>query len=424
MLPAVPGVIGSRPDITGFPTAPSRQGSQSNMDVYVEALAPIARDLPGLHSLDVDLGYRHSSYQHGGSADSYKAELLYRPAQTVLLRGSYEHAVRAPSIDELFYPQLTNQFEIPIPDPCSYKDGARVATRTRRKSRPFAWHKACRPHCCPDTCSTCGASTAFPEATRTCNPKRQTPIRSARSSPRPSKAPRSGNCRYQSTGTTSNSRMRSAAGNPSPPWNAASTTPTTRTSMQATSIAVSSRAARQPARSSRKILDSNIGGIETSGVDLQVDWAMDLGAGQLGANLYVTHVQDWKYSDPSGGTIEYAGTIGGGGITRALPEWKSLLNLSYQRGAFGTYARWRYMDSMTDALYPDFRVPHRNYLDLGGERGRRLQESCMDPRPASGVDNATDTDPPLFPSYSQANTDPSAYEVLGRRYYVSLGYRF
>ena len=70
----------------------------------------------------------------------------------------------------------------------------------------------------------------------------------------------------------------------------------------------------------------SVGGVDTTGVDIQVDWSMDAGPGRLGANLYLTHVQTWKYSDPSGGTIEYAGTIGGS-VSRALPEWKSLLSL-------------------------------------------------------------------------------------------------
>jgi len=41
-----------------------------------------------------------------------------------------------------------------------------------------------------------------------------------------------------------------------------------------------------------------------------------------------------------------------------------------------------------------------------------------------GVDNVTDLEPPLFPSYQQANTDPSQYDVLGRRYWVALRYQF
>jgi iron complex outermembrane receptor protein len=41
-----------------------------------------------------------------------------------------------------------------------------------------------------------------------------------------------------------------------------------------------------------------------------------------------------------------------------------------------------------------------------------------------GVENLTDEDPPIFPSYIQANTDPSQYDVFGRRYYASLRYSF
>jgi iron complex outermembrane recepter protein len=42
----------------------------------------------------------------------------------------------------------------------------------------------------------------------------------------------------------------------------------------------------------------------------------------------------------------------------------------------------------------------------------------------AGVENLADEDPPLVASPIQANTDPSQYDVLGRRYYVNLTYRF
>ncbi len=98
-LPEVPGVIGARPDLTGFPS---------------------------VHSLELGLGYRYSEYSIAGNADSYKADLMYRPVQPVLLRGSFQHAVRAPSIDELYYPQLSNQFLVPRPDPCSVNSTQRT----------------------------------------------------------------------------------------------------------------------------------------------------------------------------------------------------------------------------------------------------------------------------------------------------------
>ncbi len=422
MLPAVPGVIGARPDVAGFPAAPARQGSQSNADLYAEMLAPIARDLAGIHSLDFGIGYRHSAYQHGGSADSYKAELLYRPVQPVLLRGSYEHAVRAPSIDELFYPQLSNQFDVPRPEPCSVNSNARKGPD---KARVEA---LCLAQGLPadllanyafDLRKVNGVSGGNPDLQ---SEKADTyTVGVVFSSPFEQPAIRT----LQVSLDWYNIDLTDAIGR----WDSESSVARCFDPAYNPTYAASNIYCSFFTRSAitgeifALIVDSNIGAIQTSGVDLQVDWAMDVGAGRLGANMYVTHVQDWKYSDPSGGTIEYAGTIGGGGITRALPEWKSLLNLSYQWGSFGTYARWRYIDGMTDAMYQDFQVPSRNYLDLGGSVV--IESGKLNGLTASaGIDNATDTDPPLFPSYSQANSDPSAYDVLGRRYYLSLGYRF
>ena len=40
----------------------------------------------------------------------------------------------------------------------------------------------------------------------------------------------------------------------------------------------------------------------------------------------------------------------------------------------------------------------------------------------AGADNISDQQPPIFPTWQQANTDPTQYDVLGRRYYVRLTY--
>ena len=40
-----------------------------------------------------------------------------------------------------------------------------------------------------------------------------------------------------------------------------------------------------------------------------------------------------------------------------------------------------------------------------------------------GVNNLFDQDPELYSPAVQANTDPSTYDVLGRRYFIGLQYR-
>ena len=422
VLPAVPGVIGPRPDVGGFPSAPARQGSQSNTDVYVEALAPIARDARGIHSLDMDIGYRRSDYLHGGTADSYKGEILYRPVQPVLLRGSYEHAVRAPSIDELFYPQLSDQFQVPVPDPCTYSSAARKGpdqARVEALCLAQGLPATLLPGYYYDLRVANGVTGGNPDLqSEQADTWTVGTVLKSISEQRLLR-------HLQVSIDWYNIDLQDAIGR----WDAYSAVercydPAYNPGYNASNIYCSFfTRSTTTGEILARILDSNIGGIDTSGVDLQVDWAIETGPGQLAANLYLTHVQDWEYSDPSGGTTEYAGTIGGSGLAKALPDWKSLLTVGYQWSEFGTFARWRYIDGMRDARYPDFRVPARNYLDLGGSID--VQSGMLRGLTASiGVDNATDADPPIFPSYSQANTDTSTYEVLGRRYYLDLGYRF
>jgi outer membrane receptor protein involved in Fe transport len=77
---------------------------------------------------------------------------------------------------------------------------------------------------------------------------------------------------------------------------------------------------------------------------------------------------------------------------------------------------------MRDAQFPDFRIPSRDYLDLWvGYRFPPLEYGDLTLR--AGAENLLDTEPPIFPSYVQANTDPSLYDTLGRRYYLRLNYR-
>jgi outer membrane receptor protein involved in Fe transport len=427
-LPEVPGVIGARPDLTGFPSAAPRSGSQSNTDLYVEALAPILRDVPGIDSLELGLGYRYSEYSIAGNADSYKAELMYRPFHPVLLRGSIQHAVRAPSIDELYYPQLSNQFVVPRPDPCSVnsdqrtgKDKASVEALCLAQGLPAAL----LPTYAFELRRVNGVSGGNPQLeaeqadTYTFGVVLTSPFDHAAlrhlqvSLDWYSIDLQDAIGRWDSESAVN--RCYDAAYNPDFQANNIYCTFFTRDTTTGEMFA--------------RIIDSNIGGVDTSGVDLQVDWSMEAGPGRLGANFYLTHVKTWKYSDPSGGTIEYAGTIGGGGVSRALPEWKSLLSLSYGWRDVQLVARWQFIDAMTDAIYrndpvyPDFEVPSRNYLDLGASI--TFAHGTLEGLTARvGVDNATDTDPPVFPSYTQANTDPAVYDVLGRRYYLSLAYHF
>ena len=123
-----------RPDIAGaFYAGEPMDADDYNVDAYAEVLVPLLEGKRGVRSLKTVLGYRWSDYDSAGTASAYKAELLYEPVDAVHLRGSFQQAVRAPSVVERYQPQVAQFVNIPIPDPCSVDsdqrngpDGARV----------------------------------------------------------------------------------------------------------------------------------------------------------------------------------------------------------------------------------------------------------------------------------------------------------
>ena len=73
-----------------------------------------------------DAGYRRSDYSVGGVANTYKLEVQYAPVADYRLRGSYQRAIRAPSLIELFNPQSVGQISFGN-DPCGWTANNTVA---------------------------------------------------------------------------------------------------------------------------------------------------------------------------------------------------------------------------------------------------------------------------------------------------------
>jgi outer membrane receptor protein involved in Fe transport len=163
--------------------------------------------------------------------------------------------------------------------------------------------------------------------------------------------------------------------------------------------------------------------VKTTGIDLQVNWGAEAGPGRLSANLYLTYVDEWLATEPDGRQVDYAGTIGSRGLGGSIPRLRSVLSLHYDWQGLGLYTRWQHIDAMRDAEYRSFRVPGYDYFDAG--LSYAVDTGMLEGLTATlGVENLSGEQPPLFPSYPQANTDPSQYDVLGLRYFVNLRYRF
>jgi iron complex outermembrane receptor protein len=99
-------------------------------ELYGETRIPIAQDQAWAKSLSMELAYRYSDYSYGISTNTYKAGGDWVPFDGLRLRASYQRAVRAPNLVELYGPQ--NVVLDGVTDPCAgltlAKDAAQIAT--------------------------------------------------------------------------------------------------------------------------------------------------------------------------------------------------------------------------------------------------------------------------------------------------------
>jgi outer membrane receptor protein involved in Fe transport len=421
-----------RPDIIGFNASDDIEGEDDNTDLYVEASIPLLADRPGVRSLEAVLGYRYSDYASAGGADAYKAELLYRPVEALRLRSSYQRAVRAPSVYELYLPQLQALFFSPDfepLDPCE-ADSAERNGPDHAQVEALCLAQGFPPELLSDYDNRFDVARGFAGGNPDLHPETADTLTAGvvLTSPFASRwldrlqvsldwyRIEIDDAIVTVLADEFISRCFDRTFNPeleaSNQWcGMFSRNPTTGDIVDGYEILRNSE------------------GLRTSGLDLQLDWRFDLGPGQLGVNWLVAYLDSFEQLEASGiPPLELAGTAGrdAGFLGRSLPEWKWSFSLSYAWQALTLDARWRYIDGMKDAdtaIEPEFRIPHYDYFDLGASYA--FDEGALAGLELRvGVENATDEDPPIFPSYSQSNTDPSQYDVLGRRYYLSLRYSF
>lgn len=92
---------------------------------------PLLKDKPFFREFAVGGAVRYSDYSVTGGVTSYEFDARWRPVDALLIRGSYQRAVRAPNIGELYSPNQGNQLVIGTPpsaigDPCDVRSTART----------------------------------------------------------------------------------------------------------------------------------------------------------------------------------------------------------------------------------------------------------------------------------------------------------
>jgi outer membrane receptor protein involved in Fe transport len=85
---------------------PPTSGGIISREGFVEARLPLIDDHFLAQSLALETGYRYSDYNLGFKTNTYKFGVEWSPISDIRLRGSFQRAVRAPNVTELFLPQV------------------------------------------------------------------------------------------------------------------------------------------------------------------------------------------------------------------------------------------------------------------------------------------------------------------------------
>ena len=329
----------------------------------MELLVPLLRDVPGVQSLETVLGYRSSDYASAGRFDSWKAELLYQPVESLRVRGSYQDAVRAPSVFELYLPQVAIEVNFSfdgVHDPCTVDSPERTGTDAA------GVEALCLAQGMPaSVLPTFVDSDELATGIQGGNPGLEQEAASTVTlglvwtSPLDHPALSSLQLSLDWYQIKIDDKIWFVGYEDFVPFcYDARYNPDLSVSNQW--CALFGRDATSGEITDVHQMFNNAADWETSGVDVQVDWRFDLGPGRLGVSWLVSWLDSYSVA-VTGSTvpaIEKTGTIGRIPFDGdSLPEWKSNLHASYAWRDLTVGASWRYIDSMTDGGVPTSASP-------------------------------------------------------------------
>jgi len=402
---------------------------------FTEERLPLASNLPGVKSLDLEAGYRYSAYSSGFDTNTFKVGLTWSPISDLRVRGSYNRAVRVPNVAELYKPdvvELDAGTDLCAAGPYAHNTPAdQAACALTNGGKPI---KVPTP---PSPASQYngilgGNPTLKPEVGKT------TDVGIVLT---PTFVPG-----FSLTVDYADIKITDVITSYGP-------------NLIQNNCILSGNASsyfcdlvhRDPngtlwASPQGYTIDPllNIAGLENKSIDVGMAYRWDLGSwGRLRSRLdgtYLLHL----LTTPGGGvaTFDCAGRYGPS-CTPVTPKWRHRFSMDWDTPLSGLSggATWRFFGSATNTLVdpkspdyvgeatiakagppPDARVPTISYLDLHASytwNSVTLRVGC---------NNVLDKDPPNIDTantggnsaYAESNTFPSVYDVAGRFLFASL----
>jgi iron complex outermembrane receptor protein len=112
----VPDPVVAAGETADVPTNPTAGGIDLD-EFYGEIVVPIVKDVTGIDSLSFSAAARYSDSDLFDSETGSKFALNWGPVENLMLRASYSEGFRSPNIGELF--NLGSRFDSSISDPCN-----------------------------------------------------------------------------------------------------------------------------------------------------------------------------------------------------------------------------------------------------------------------------------------------------------------
>jgi iron complex outermembrane recepter protein len=411
--------------------------SISVAEEFAELRAPLVQDKPFAKELLFDTGFRHSDYTHAGAAstitNTYKFEVQYAPIEDYRLRISYDKAIRAPSVIELYNPPLVGGIQFGN-DPCAPPITYSLIQCERTGVTAAQYASGSVPQGAAGQLSqlTGGNLALKPEQAETYTvglnfAPRQVPHFT-------------GSIDYYHIAVKDEINtlpagiiLTNCANTGNPLYCSQIVRSPNTGGLTGASIASGGYFIQT---------DVNIGALLVSGIDLQLNYKWDLppAFGALEFNLngaYLQHMTSTPYVGAH--TYDCAGLFGF--VCQTInPRWHHLFRTTWQTPwNVAASATWRYIGSVAqdnnsndptlhfsspNGVYDDFnsKVPSFSYLDLEAtwNVNKVLQIRA-------GANNVLDKDPPIIDNNivggGQANTY-STYDLFGRQLFVAFTAKF
>ncbi len=378
---------------------------------FAELSLPLASDLPGAHDVTVDLAARFANYSTFGNDLTTRAALSYAPTRDIRLRGVYSTAFRAPTISDLFG-GAADSYET-LTDPCNEwgsNDELPQAVKDRCEAEGVPGDYNQNDAGGSQMRTNIGGNEALTAETANImnvgvvlTPKFNEWLEG-----------------FSATVDYYRVDISNAITNPDPQ----SILNRCYEEGSAEDCALITRNQNTNVVNELVASAQNIGLVETQGLDITVDYILDLGlfgapdAGRIELGWHANYLMQYDETI-EGNTEEYAGKITSNAGTFA--QWRWVARLAYGIDDLTASVRYRHIGGAD--VFPETEGDPYPTVDAIGYVDLAIDYQYEDLGIIVGAQNLLDTDPPFFLEGGQ-NANPESYNFTGRFVFTRLSYDF